>query len=151
MPFKPILGCLDWKIFLVAQPFYAYFSKENSRIIFEKLNRTLITGIVTGTHIFDESGLIMTFWTNLLITMICNLLITMISTWIKLSGRSGSIKCKDILSWNISRYDCNNCPNQHKKSHNLFDENGHTLLSLEESWWNLKQHDQYFPVWWKPL
>ena len=37
-------------------------------------------------------------------------------------------------------------PNQHENSHNLCDEKGCPLLSLNESQWKLRQHNQNLPV-----
>ena len=43
--------------------------------------------------------------------------------------------------------DHNDLPNQPKNSHNLSDEMRHSILSLAESKWKLKeQHDQNFPM-----
>ena len=40
---------------------------------------------------------------------------------------------------------------QHENSHKLCDETGHPILSLLESQWKLKQHDQNVPMEGKPL
>ena len=37
-------------------------------------------------------------------------------------------------------------PNQYKNSHKLYDEMAHPVLSLMESQWKLRQHDQRFPI-----
>ena len=37
-------------------------------------------------------------------------------------------------------------PNQHKNSFKLGDETGHSVLSLLETQWKLRQHDQKFPM-----
>ena len=37
-------------------------------------------------------------------------------------------------------------PNQHKNSHKICNEMGHLVLSLFESQWKLRQHDQNFPM-----
>ena len=42
-------------------------------------------------------------------------------------------------------------PNQHENSHKLCDETGNPVLSLLESQWKLRQHDQTFPIERKPL
>ena len=43
-------------------------------------------------------------------------------------------------------------PNQPEKSHKLYDETGHLVLSLMESQWKLRrQHDQNFPMEGNPL
>ena len=43
--------------------------------------------------------------------------------------------------------DHKNCHNQHEKSHKLYNEMGHPVLSLTESQWKLRQqHDQNFPM-----
>ena len=44
-----------------------------------------------------------------------------------------------------------NCQNQKKNSHNLFTETGYSIVSLMESQWKLRQHDQNFPMEEKPL
>ena len=36
--------------------------------------------------------------------------------------------------------------NQHENSHKLCYETGHPVLSLLESQWKLRQHDQNFPI-----
>ena len=42
--------------------------------------------------------------------------------------------------------------NQHKNSHKLCDEMGHSVVNLMESQWKLRQqHDQNFPIEGKPL
>ena len=48
--------------------------------------------------------------------------------------------------------DHENCPNQHKNSYKLYKETGHTVLSLTESEWKLRQQDdQNFQMKGKPL
>ena len=42
-------------------------------------------------------------------------------------------------------------PNQHENTHKLCDETGHPALSLRESKWKLRQHDQNFAMDEKPL
>ena len=37
-------------------------------------------------------------------------------------------------------------PNQHENSHKLHDEIGHPVLSLPESQWKLRRHDQNFTM-----
>ena len=48
--------------------------------------------------------------------------------------------------------DHEDCLNQHKNSHKLYDETGHPVLSLMKSQWKLRQqHDQNVPMEGKPL
>ena len=42
-------------------------------------------------------------------------------------------------------------PNQLENSHKLCDEIRHSVVSLTESQWKLRQHDQNFPMEGKPL
>ena len=48
-------------------------------------------------------------------------------------------------------YNHEDCPNQQEDSHKLYDETAHPVLSLTESQWKLRQHDQNFPMEGKPL
>ena len=48
--------------------------------------------------------------------------------------------------------DHENRSNQHKNSHNLSDEMGHSIVNMMESQWKLRQqHDQNFTMDGKPL
>ena len=48
--------------------------------------------------------------------------------------------------------DHQDCPNQHKNSHKLCDETGHSIVNLMESQSKLRQqHSQDFPIEGKPL
>ena len=43
--------------------------------------------------------------------------------------------------------DHDNHPKQHENNHKLYDETGHSVFSLLESqWWLKQQHDQNFPM-----
>ena len=63
----------------------------------------------------------------------------------KFTSSSGSTEFKDILSWNISN-DHKDHFNRHESSYKPSNETGHPVLSLWESQWKLKQHDQNFPM-----
>ena len=70
----------------------------------------------------------------------------------KFTSSSRSTEFKDILPGNISQMITKTKSSPHKNSHKSCDETRHTLLSLMQSQWKLRQHhDQNFPMEGKPL
>ena len=47
--------------------------------------------------------------------------------------------------------DHDDCSNQHKASHKLYEETGHRVVILKDSQWKLRQHDLNFSMEGKPL
>ena len=69
----------------------------------------------------------------------------------KSNSSSRTTEFKDIFPWKVSQIIIKTGPNQHENSHKLCDETGHSIVSLTESQWKLRQqHDQNFPMKGKP-